>query len=109
MSATVLVWRGHEPLPAVLRTKALAYLRDGRVRVMEARTTSAGRLTSADVIVYGHRAEHMIGWNEHGWSCSCPKGRLGQVCTHLVAAELILHGVMPPGRDGQPKARPVKA
>lgn len=103
---------GHR-IDEAVRTKALAVLRDGRLRLLGVRTDAAGRLLFCDAVVYGHRGEHSVGWGARpggavGWSCTCPENRDGRVCAHVFAAELVCHGVWPPGRDGQPKGRPVR-
>lgn len=97
--------------PDEARTKALSVLRDGRLRLLSVKTEPNGHLTFVDAIVYGHRGEHVVTFHAYrvgemggAWRCSCPD-RDGP-CPHVFAAELVTHGVMPPGRDGQPKARP---
>lgn len=94
--------------PEEARTKALAVLRDGRLRLLSVKTDAAGHLTFADAIVYGHRAEHFVTWQSAAWHCSCPDARVDPPCAHVFAAEMVCHGVMPPGRDGQPKAKPAR-
>ena len=91
---------------AEVRAKALGVLRDGRLRLLTVRTDPGGHLTFADAIVYGHRGEHFVTFQSGRWVCSC-KDEVP--CPHLFAAELVCHGVMPPGRDGAPKARPARA
>lgn len=97
--------------PEEARTKALAVLRDGRLRLLTVRTEPNGHTTFVDAIVYGHRGEHVVTFHattpgEIGgaWRCSCRDA--DTVCPHVFAAELVTHGVMPPGRDGHPKAKP---
>lgn len=93
--------------PDEARTKALSVLRDGRLRLMSVKTDPAGHLTFADAIVYGHRGEHFVTFQSGAWACSCREP--DPPCPHVFAAEMVCHGVMPPGRDGQPKAKPVRA
>lgn len=93
------------------RTKALSILRDGRLRLLTVKTDPGGHLLFVDAIVYGHRGEHFVTWQRVGsikehWSCSCRS--LDPPCPHVFAAEMVCHGVMPPGRDGAPKAKPVR-
>lgn len=94
--------------PDEARAKALSVLRDGRLRLMTVKTDPAGHLVFADAIVYGHRGEHFVTW-QGSWACSCPEALSAPPCPHIFAAEMVCHGVMPPGRDGQPKAKPVRA
>lgn len=101
----------HDDVDPDVRTKALAILRDGRLRVMAVRTDGNGRLSFADAIVHGHRADYAVTFNAAGtntpaWWCSCRDTEAGQLCTHAFAAEMVCHGIMPPGRDGHPKAKP---
>lgn len=96
-----------------VRSKGLAVLRDGRLRIMLARTDGIGQLTFADAIVHGHRGDHAVTFNaasgERRWACSCSDSREGRICSHVYAAEMVLHGVSAPGRDGAPKGKPAKA
>lgn len=94
-----------------VRSGGLAILRDGRLRVMLVRTDGNGRLTFADCIVHGHRADHAVTFNAAGgdghWVCSCPEHRDEHItCAHIYAAEQVCHGIHAPGRDGAPKGRP---
>jgi hypothetical protein len=93
-----------------IRSKGLAVLRDGRLRLMMLRTDANGTLQFADAIVHGHRGDHAVTFNrangEARWACSCPDNRDGRICSHVYAAEMVSHGVSAPGRDGAPKGKP---
>lgn len=77
------------------RTKALAYLRDGRVAVMALFAARAG--TVAEVIVRGHYQDHLLESDGISWSChGCPEGDGNPVpCSHALAADLVCHVVVP--------------
>lgn len=92
--------------PEEARTKALSILRDGRLRLMAVRTDPGGHVLFVDAIVYGHRGEHFVTYNG-GWVCSCREP--DPPCPHVFAAEMVTHAVLPPGRDGAPKAKPARA
>lgn len=94
-----------------VRSKGLAVLRDGRLRMMTVRTDANGSLTFTDAIVHGHRSDHAVTFLDGRWSCSCPDAREstdrpGHECAHIYAAEMVAHGIAPPGRDNAPKGRP---
>lgn len=94
-----------------VRSKGLAVLRDGRLRLMMVRTDGNGTLAFADAIVHGHGGDYAVTFNaasgERVWACSCPTYRDNRgVCSHIYAAEMVCHGVHAPGRDGAPKGRP---
>lgn len=91
------------------RSKALAVLRDGRLRILTVKTDAGGHLLFCDAIVYGHRGEHFVTFVGGTWQCSCPDSRTAPPCPHVFAAEMVCHGVMAPGRDGHPKAKPTRA
>jgi hypothetical protein len=78
------------------RTKALGYLRDGRVAVMALFAARAG--TVAEVIVRGHYQDHLLEADGTAWTCTCPPHE--QVdgplpCSHALAADLVCHVVVP--------------
>lgn len=77
------------------RTKALGYLRDGRVAVMALFSARAG--TVAEVIVRGHFTDHVVESDGTGWSCHpCTEAGAGTIpCSHALAADLVCHVVVP--------------
>ena len=78
------------------RTKALGYLRDGRVAVMALFSARAG--TVAEVIVRGHYQDHLVESDGSAWSCHpCAERVEGEAipCSHALAADLVCHVVVP--------------
>lgn len=89
------------------RTKALGYLRDGRVAVVALFAARAG--TVAEVIVRGHYQDHLVESDGTAWSCHpCAETAeeaarwAGQrqvpqpiPCSHALAADLVCHVVVP--------------
>ena len=77
------------------RTKALGYLRDGRVAVVALFAARAG--TVAEVIVRGHFTDHLVESDGTGWRCHpCPDPEPGPIpCAHALAADLVCHVVVP--------------
>lgn len=77
------------------RTKALAYLRDGRVAVMALYAARAG--TVAEVIVRGHYTDHIVESDGTAWSCAPCAESTGEPipCAHALAADLVCHVVVP--------------
>lgn len=77
------------------RTKALAYLRDGRVAVQALFSARAG--TVAEVIVRGHFTDHLLESDGSAWSCHpCTEGTGEPIpCAHALAADMVCHVVAP--------------
>lgn len=71
---------------ADIRAKALAYLREGRVRIAHAST--AGTTTAAyDVLAYvtGHRTTYIVRHAQGEWGCSCRQAE----CAHVPPVQLV--------------------
>lgn len=69
-----------------IRAKALAYLRDGKVRVL---TASAFDRRPHLVIAHvdGHSSTHKVRFTSTGrWLCTCP---LTTDCAHIAAVQLV--------------------
>lgn len=77
------------------RTKALGYLRDGRVAVMALFAARGGVV--AEVIVRGHFTDHIVESDGVAWTCHpCPESDGTPVpCSHALAADLVCHAVAP--------------
>lgn len=77
------------------RTKALGYLRDGRVAVVALFAARAGVV--AEVIVRGHFTDHVLESDGAGWSCApCAEDAGGPIpCSHALTADLVCHVVAP--------------
>lgn len=77
------------------RSKALGYLRDGRVAVMALFSARAG--TVAEVIVRGHFTDHVLESDGTGWTCHpCAESDGSAVpCSHALAADMVCHVVAP--------------
>lgn len=100
-------------IPDAVRTAALSVLREGRLQILRLITDPNGKPLTVDAIVHGHSGPHMVAWEARpggpmGWACSCKNGREGHVCPHVFAAEMVAHCVLPHGKPGEPKARPVR-
>lgn len=78
-----------------LRTKALAILRESRLCVVDLARGEDYALVQARVLVRGFSADHRVGFRAGAWLCTCPAGRAHTLCSHVVAAELVCHGVTP--------------
>lgn len=69
-----------------LRTSALAYLRDQKVRVLEAITHGDElRPVVVRALVQGHNGRYEITFANNVWSCTCGRGE----CAHVAAVALI--------------------
>lgn len=72
-----------------LRSKALAVLREGRLSVVSARSTSALELTELVVRVRSSREggpSYAVDYLDGVWDCTC---RRPQPCAHVTAAQLV--------------------
>lgn len=69
-----------------IRTKALAYLRDKKVRVSHASSAGVSR-TPYDVLAYvdGHNSTYLVRFTADEWSCSCQRPE----CAHAAAVQLV--------------------
>lgn len=69
-----------------LRAKALAYLRDGKVRVSAAASAGVSR-TPYDVLAYvdGHQSTYLVRFTANTWGCSCQRTD----CAHAAAVQLV--------------------
>lgn len=70
-----------------IRSKVLGYVRDAKVRVIEAHGAVKPALIPMRVgaIVQGFHGQYWIRLNRDGWLCSC--GTTG--CAHLAAVQLV--------------------
>lgn len=68
------------------RTKALSYLRHGKVRVAHATSAGVSR-TPYDVLAYvdGFQSTYLVRFTANEWSCSCG----GDECAHAAAVQLV--------------------
>lgn len=68
------------------RARALAYLRDGKVRVSYATSAGVSR-TPYNVLAYieGHNGTYLVRFTENQWSCSCQQTD----CAHAAAVQLV--------------------
>ncbi len=84
-------------MSADVRTKALAYLRDERVRVVSAGTPE-GHLRPYQVTAYvnGYTGRHTVTFEAGAWSCTC--GAVG--CAHAAAVQLITGWQGPASKGG---------
>lgn len=84
-------------MSADVRAKALAYLRDERVRVVSAGTPE-GHLRPYRVTAYvnGHTGRHRVEFEAGAWSCTC--GRLA--CPHAAAVQLVTGWTGPASKGG---------
>jgi hypothetical protein len=70
-----------------LRTKALGYLRDEKVRVIEADTTKPElRPHRVSALVQGHFGRYLIVFKDGKWVCSCGSS---EPCAHLAAVQMV--------------------
>lgn len=71
---------------ADIRAKALAYLRDGKVRVSYATSAGMSR-TPYNVLAYvdGHNDRYLVRFTEDAWTCSCQRVD----CAHAAAVQLV--------------------
>lgn len=73
-----------------VRSKALGYLRDGRVAVLNARTERPERKAgSVGAIVRGHRGEHWVRGHGGDWWCTCNGEDPAADCAHIAAVQLV--------------------
>lgn len=72
-----------DPVKVALRARALAILREGRLRVQDVMVDADGCVIFK-AIVFGHRGQHGVSWDRLvGWECSCPDP---MPCAHVTAA-----------------------
>jgi hypothetical protein len=69
-----------------IRSKALAYIRNGKVRVSHASSAGVSR-TPYDVLAYvdGHNSTYLVRFTANAWSCSCQRAE----CAHAAAVQLV--------------------
>ena len=74
-----------------MRTRALAYLRDGNVTVWHTRTRRGDRAPQEVVaVVNGHHARYQIQMRHQTWSCTCQAVTSdGTTCAHAAAVQLV--------------------
>lgn len=72
---------------ADIRTKALGYLRDGKVIVRRAASDDDGprRATFVRADVVGHNSVYLVSYGPHAWSCTCKT----LDCAHVAAVQLV--------------------
>ena len=68
------------------RSRALAYLRDKKVRISHATSAGVSR-TPYDVLAYvdGHQSTYLVRFTANAWSCSCQCAE----CAHAAAVQLV--------------------
>lgn len=70
-----------------VRTKALSYLRDERVRVLFAETVKPNlRPHTVGALVQGFKARYWIELEKGRWLCSCGSS---DPCAHLAAVQIV--------------------
>ncbi|MFF0864218.1 SWIM zinc finger family protein [Nonomuraea sp. NPDC003560] len=70
-----------------LRTKVLGYLRDEKVRILEAATVKpALRPHLVTALVQGFNGRYLVLFLQDSWSCSCTGG---DGCAHIAAVQLV--------------------
>lgn len=69
-----------------IRSRALRYLRNERVRIVAA-ATPVGELRPFDVtaLVQGHQERRTVRFDGSEWSCSCTRVE----CAHIAAVQLV--------------------
>jgi hypothetical protein len=74
---------------ADVRTKALSYLRDGKVRILHSLTQMDGPRVpyEVDADVEGFRSTYLVRLTDGVWSCSCHGS--GEGCSHIAAVQLV--------------------
>jgi len=73
-----------------VRRKALAVLREGRVKVLVARShPDTLAVHTAIVQVHGSRGVYVVDLNDGVWTCTCTRGMAGVRCGHVLAAQLV--------------------
>lgn len=74
-----------------LRSKSLAYLRDGKVTIGAARRPrKADRPDFVSARVIGHHAAYRVHLLAGRWTCSCQtEWSDGEPCAHLAAVQLV--------------------
>lgn len=73
-----------------LRTKALGYLRDGKVAILTAATDKPNRSAGAvGAIVKGFHGEHWVRLVDGVWFCSCNNDAPRPDCAHVAAVQLV--------------------
>lgn len=73
---------------ADVRDKALAYLRDGKVRVVHSVSRIGGlRPYEVDAFVEGHKSTYKVSLDDGVWSCTCHGP--GEGCAHIAAVQLV--------------------
>jgi hypothetical protein len=69
-----------------VRSKALSYLRDERVRVLFAETTKPNlRPHTVGALVQGFQGRYWVEFERNRWLCSCGTAD----CAHLAAVQLV--------------------
>lgn len=83
-----------DPVAVALRARALAILREGRLRVQDAMVDGDGCVIFK-AVVFGHRGQHVVSWDRlMGWECSCPDAL---PCAHVAAAKHVAPSRPPVG------------
>lgn len=70
-----------------VRSKALGYVRDAKVRIIKADGAAKPLLipTRVGAIVQGFHGQYWVRLNREGWLCSCGATE----CAHLAAVQLV--------------------
>lgn len=87
-----------------IRTKALGYLRDERVRILGANWSKPElRPYRVSALVKGFHGLYWVRLNDQGWLCSC--GTTG--CAHLAAVQMVTGYPSNASKAASPTAVPV--
>lgn len=71
-----------------VRSKALGYYRDGKLRILHARYDAGQAIRPHEVIahVVGHRSTYVVTFENSVWACTCHGS--GPGCAHIAAVQL---------------------
>lgn len=63
--------------------------------------------TEFSAIIHGENNDHTIRYTHGQWTCTCRYFALHRLCSHTMALEHVLEGMLRPANGQQPSAEPV--